>query len=77
MNDTMPDREAYELQISLLKQQIEKIKRDTSYRKLLTRNLGEIKFLIEQWKEIQSSGSLDTDDLIWLTISHLERLNGI
>ena len=67
MTNAMPDREAYELQISLLKQQIEKIKRDTSYRK----------FLIEQWKEIQSSGSLDTDDLIYLTISHLERLNGI
>lgn len=67
MNGTMPDREAYELRISLLEQQGKKIKRHKPYRE----------FLIDQWKEIQSSGSLDTDDLIRLTIKHLEDLNDL
>jgi len=63
MNDTIPDREAYELRINLLKQQIEKIKRDTSYRKLLARNLGEM--------------PRDNAETIQLAINYLVSLNDI
>ena len=72
MNDTIPDREAYELQISLLKQQIEKIKRDTNYRKLLARNLGEIKATLELVKMPR-----DNTETIQLAINYLVSLNDI
>ena len=72
MNDTIPDREAYELRINLLKQQIEKIKRDTSYRKLLARNLGEIKATLELVKMPR-----DNAETIQLAINYLVSLNDI
>jgi|5B_taG_2_1085324.scaffolds.fasta_scaffold48996_1 hypothetical protein len=72
MNDTMPDREAYELQISLLKEQIEKIKKDTSYRKLLARNLGGIKATLELVKMPR-----DNAETLQLTISYLQSLNDL
>ena len=74
MKDTMPDREAYELQISLLKEQIGKLKRDTNYRTSLINRLKIVKTkLILTVKHMPE----DYTNKIDATIEYLEELNDL
>lgn len=74
MKDTMPDREAYELQISLLKEQIGKLKRDTNYRTSLINRLKIVKTkLMLTVKHMPE----DYTNKIDATIEYLEELNDL
>ena len=70
--ENLPDREAYELQISLLKQQIEKIKRDTNYRTTLINRLKIVRtgLILVKMPE-------DYTNKIDATIDYLESLNNL
>jgi len=71
--ENLPDREAYELQISLLKEQIEKIKRDTNYRTTLTNRLK----IVRASLELAYATPDQYTNKIDATIDYLESLNNL
>ena len=68
----MPDREAYELRISLLKEHIKRIKRGTNYRTSLINRLKSVKtgLILVKMPE-------DYTNKIDATIEYLEELNDL